>query len=257
MSKAPRQKYVAARPVPISDSSRLGPRRWAYHQPVHTQRSIVTLARRLLLSLLLVLLLGGLSLVGFTLWVDTQTSKLILDASSPQLGHHHVAIVFGAGLNKSGGPSPMLYDRIATAVDLYKAKKVDKLLMTGDNAESNHEEVRAMHDTALQMGVPEADIVPDYAGFSTWDSCYRAREVFSVSDVVLVTQRFHLPRALFVCNYLHVQSVGVIADRQSYPTQYNELREWPALAGTVYHLLVDDKPKLLAPRVNVDAPTAK
>ena len=146
----------------------------------------------------------------------------------------------------------ILYDRVATAADIYKAGKVQKLLMTGDNSADSYNEVEAMRRTATQLGVPDKDIVLDYAGFSSWDSCYRAREVFSLQSATLVTQKFHLPRALFTCNQLNVKSVGVIADRQPYPTQYNELREYPALAATAWRLLINDQPRFLGPKVDID-----
>jgi len=124
--------------------------------------------------------------------------------------------------------------------------------MTGDNGAVNYNEVEAMRKAALQLGVADEDIVLDYAGFNTWDSCYRAREVFSLEAATLVTQRFHLPRALHTCNHLNVKSVGVAADQQTYRTEYNEVREYIALAGNAFRMLVNDQPRFLGPKVNVD-----
>ncbi len=109
-----------------------------------------------------------------------------------------------------------------------------------------------MRQTALQLGVPDEDIVLDYAGFNTWDSCYRAREVFGLEAATLVTQRFHLPRALHTCNHLKVKAVGVAADRQPYRTDYNEVREYVALASNAMRMLINDQPRFLGPKVNVD-----
>ena len=192
------------------------------------------------------------STFAYKMWVDVQTADLIYEIDSPTLPQNHVALVFGAGLNRAGGPSAILYDRVATAVDLYNGGKVNKLLMTGDNGEVNYNEVEAMRKTALDLGVPDEDIVLDYAGFNTWDSCYRAREVFSLQSATLVTQRFHLPRALHTCNHLNVKSVGVAADRQAYRTDYNEVREYIALASNAMRMLSNDKPRFLGPKVNVD-----
>jgi len=228
----------------------MGPRKLAYHKPVPRHRSILG---RIITIVLLVAAALLLALLGYKMWVDTQTSSLIYSADDPNLPSNHVALVFGAGLNQAGGPSAILYDRVATAADLYKAGKVQKLLMTGDNSADSYNEVEAMRRTATQLGVPNKDIVLDYAGFSSWDSCYRAREVFSLQSATLVTQKFHLPRALFTCNQLSVKSVGVIADRQPYPTQYNELREYPALAATAWRLLINDQPRFLGPKVEIDA----
>jgi len=197
--------------------------------------------------------LGVLAMLAGKMWVEGQTSSLIYQWDDPNLPNNHVAMVFGAGLNRAGGPSAFLYDRVATAADLYKAGKVQKLLMTGDNSTVNYNEVGVMRDTAISLGVPDRDIVLDYAGFNSWDSCYRAREVFGLQSATLVTQKFHLPRALFGCNHLNVQVVGVIADRQSYRTAYNEAREYLGIAGMAWRILVNDQPRFLGPKVDIDA----
>jgi SanA protein len=127
-----------------------------------------------------------------------------------------VAIVFGAGLWRDGTATPVLYDRVATAADLYHAGKIEVLLMSGDNRFIEYNEPAVMREVALSLGVPDEAIVLDYAGRRTYDTCYRARDIFQVNEVILVTQAFHLPRALYLCNQLGVESVGVEADRQTY-----------------------------------------
>jgi SanA protein len=119
------------------------------------------------------------------------------------------AIVFGAGLYGDGSAGPVLIDRIETAVKLYQQGKVNKLLMSGDNRFVEYNEPEAMRQYALGLGVPNRDIVLDYAGRRTYDTCYRAAAIFGVKSAILVTQAFHLPRALFLCNSLGVESVGV------------------------------------------------
>ena len=127
-----------------------------------------------------------------------------------------VAIVFGAGLRRDGTPSPVLRDRINTAVELYGAGKVQKLLMSGDNRFIEYNEPGAMRDYAISQGIPPNDIVLDYAGRRTYDTCYRAKDIFKVESAILVTQGFHLPRAVYVCNRLGVPAVGVSADVRQY-----------------------------------------
>jgi len=127
-----------------------------------------------------------------------------------------VAIVFGAGLWRDGTPTPVLRDRVQTAANLYFAGKVEKLLMSGDNRFVNYNEPEAMRQFALSLGVPDEDIVLDYAGRRTYDTCYRARDIFRVDSAILVTQGFHLPRAIYLCNMLGVDGVGVPADIQYY-----------------------------------------
>ncbi|MEG4445567.1 ElyC/SanA/YdcF family protein [Microcoleus sp. AT9_B5] len=120
-----------------------------------------------------------------------------------------IAIVFGAGVWEDGTPSPMLADRVQAAVDLYKAGRVDKLLMTGDNSTVDYNEVQAMQDYAEAQGVPINNIVLDYAGFSTYESCYRAKEIFGITQAVLVTQNFHLARAVYTCRRLGIEAIGL------------------------------------------------
>jgi SanA protein len=140
-------------------------------------------------------------------------SRLYQVSNAPQ---SRVAIVFGAGLRWNGEPSPVLRHRVEAASDLYFAGKVEKLLMSGDNRFVDYNEPAAMRNYALELGVPEDAIVMDFAGRRTYDTCYRARDIFQVDDAILVTQEFHLPRAIFTCNALGVPSVGVSADQNRY-----------------------------------------
>lgn len=142
-----------------------------------------------------------------------------------------VAIVFGAGLYRDGSPTPVLRDRVATAAKLYFSGKVEKIVMSGDNRFIYYNEPGAMKEFALELGVPEQDIVLDYAGRRTYDTCYRAREIFGVRDAILVTQGFHLPRAVYTCNLLGVAAIGVPANQREYRWRsqiYWNLREIPA-----------------------------
>jgi SanA protein len=152
-----------------------------------------------------------------------------------------VAIVFGAGLWRDGSPTPVLYDRVATAVDLYRAGKVEKLLMSGDNRFLDYNEPGVMREVALTLGVLDEDIVLDYAGRRTYDTCYRAKAIFGVTEAILVTQKFHLPRALYLCNRLGVDSIGVNADLRDYhytSVLYWNLRELIATTAAVWDVTI-------------------
>jgi len=127
-----------------------------------------------------------------------------------------VAIVFGAGYWAEGQLSDVLADRVYIAAQLYHQGKVRKLLMTGDNSAIDYNEPKQMRGYALELGVPDRDIVLDYAGRRTYDSCYRANYIFGVTDAILVTQAYHLDRALFTANNLGIDAVGVGADRRDY-----------------------------------------
>jgi vancomycin permeability regulator SanA len=120
-----------------------------------------------------------------------------------------VAVVFGAGIYGRDQPTPMLADRVQTAVWLYRQGRARKILMTGDSSRITHDEVTTMQDYATARGVAAQDIALDYAGFSTYESCYRARAIFGITRAVLVTQAYHLPRALYTCRALGIDAVGV------------------------------------------------
>lgn len=195
-----------------------------------------------------------LALFGSFWQAQAATAGAVYPLTDPRLPHHHAALVFGAGLTATGAPSAVLYDRVATAAALYQEGKVDKLLMSGDNHVAEYNEVAAMRRTALALGVPERDIVLDYAGFRTFDSCYRARAVFGLRAATLVSNAYHLPRAFYTCGQLGLDVAGVPADRQAYPTFYYGLREVPAVAAARWALATDSRPRLLGPPVDIDAP---
>jgi SanA protein len=147
-----------------------------------------------------------------------------------------VAIVFGAGLNYDGTPTAVLRDRVSTAADLYFEGKVRKLLMTGDNRFLDYNEPGGMYEYAVELGVPEENIILDYGGRRTYDSCYRAKVIFGVTDAILVTQQYHLPRALFLCSQLDIHSTGVVAEKLPYPRR--SMLVWKAreIAATLVSL---------------------
>jgi SanA protein len=156
-----------------------------------------------------------------------------------QAPFHRVTIVFGAGLQRDGTPAAVLRDRVGTAVMLYQSRKTEKLLMSGDNRSVYYNEPKAMHDYAVRLGVPSEDIVLDYAGQRTYDTCYRARDIFGLEDALLVTQGFHLPRAIYTCETIGVKAVGVPADMRTYrrgPYIYWNIRELLATMNAVWEL---------------------
>lgn len=139
------------------------------------------------------------------------------------------AMVLGASLKPDGTPSDALADRVKTGVDLYKQGKVTKLLMTGDDGKLRSNEVTAMKALAVQEGVPEQDILVDGQGYRTYESCKRAKEEFHIDQAIIISQRFHLPRALYICSSLGVQGQGIMADRQNYQNiVFFTMRDWAA-----------------------------
>jgi SanA protein len=169
--------------------------------------------------------------------------------------HERIAIVFGARVYADGRLSPMLQDRVETAVALYQAGKVDKLLLSGDNRFNDYDEPGRMRDYALTLGIPDQDIQPDYAGRRTYDTCYRARAIFGVESAILITQDFHLPRALFTCDSLGLDVVGVAADRQSYSLRslaWSTLREIPAMTVALMDAIRQEPPPVLGEPIPIN-----
>lgn len=163
-------------------------------------------------------------------WTDWRYGRLIF-RQAEETPTRPVAIVFGALVWPGGRPSDMLTDRVCAAAELYHAGRVHKLLLSGDNRFVDYNEPLAMKEVALAQGVPEEDLVLDYAGRRTYDTCYRARHIFGVEQAVLVTQEFHLDRALFTCQNLGLDAIGFSANLQPYwPTRRSMLREIPATA---------------------------
>ena len=172
--------------------------------------------------------------LGFVIWsLRTRFSGLMYSKSAIHtLPVRPVAIVFGAGYWSDGRLSMVLKDRLDAAFELYQANKVKKLLFSGDNRIVDYNEPEKMLEYALANGIPREDVVLDYAGRRTYDTCYRARDIFGVSEAIVVTQRYHLPRTLETCQVLGLNVDGYIADRQTYPQRYITwywIREVPAL----------------------------
>lgn len=162
--------------------------------------------------------------------------------------HRRVAIVFGARVYGNGRLSAMVRDRVDTAIDLYNQGKVDKLLFSGDNSIASYNEPADMMAYAIAQGIDPAAIQPDYGGRRTYDTCYRAAHIFQVDEAILVTQRFHLPRALLLCSALGVDSSGVAADRRIYSSRsiaWSESREVPALVVALVDLVRRAPPPIL------------
>ena len=165
----------------------------------------------------LILILGTSGLIGLLLPRLITTlyamNRIYQKENAPQEG---TAIVFGAGLRRDGTPTPILRDRVETAASLYLSGRVEHLLMSGDGRAENYDEPEAMRQFALSLGVPDEAIFLDRAGSRTYDTCYRAKEVFGLESALLVTQKFHLPRALFLCNALGLNASGVEANNRRF-----------------------------------------
>ena len=165
-------------------------------------------------------------ILGINLYVILSTKKQIIEEEKyTELSDIDCIIILGAGIVE-GKPSHMLEDRLLEGIKLYQNNISDKIIMSGDHGRKEYDEVNVMKNYAIQRGVPSENIFMDHAGFSTYESIYRARDIFKARKVVIVTQKYHLYRALYIANQLGLEAYGVGADPRQYVGRiYREMRE--------------------------------
>lgn len=202
--------------------------------------------KRALLVLLCLALLGAAVAFGLSGYVTASTRDRILDPADPPPEGIDCVLVLGCGIHPDGSPTIMLASRIRRSVELYEAGWSGALLMSGDNSREDYNEVGTMRAEAEAQGVPAEAIVTDHAGFSTYDSLYRARDVFGAERVVIVTQAYHLYRALYLAEALGLEAWGVAAEPRNDAGQVGrELREVLARDKDFVTALLQPKPKFL------------
>jgi len=181
----------------------------------------------------------------------TTKNQIIANDVNNKLENIDCIIVLGAGI-WGDKPSPMLEDRLLQAVELYNNKVAPKIIMSGDHGRIEYDEVNIMKNFAIEKGVPSEDIFMDHAGFSTYESIYRAKEVFETKKVVIVTQKYHLYRALYIANQLGIEAYGVNSDPRNYVGEtYRELREILARNKDFFSCIFKLKPKYLGEAIPV------
>lgn len=200
----------------------------------------------------IVALLGAVGVLSVNFFVLALSKDNIV--STENAPSSQAAIVLGAYVTSDGTLCDMLKDRVSTGVDLYKAGKVKKLLMSGDHGRASYDEVNNMRKYAQELGVPQEDIFMDHAGFSTYETMYRARDVFGVKSAVVVTQKFHLPRAIFLGKSMGISVVGIAADKQIYAgAGVYEVREMLARCkGFLQAKITHSKPTFLGPQMPIE-----
>ncbi len=161
-------------------------------------------------------------------------------------------LILGAGVWDNGKPSQMLADRLKQGIELYYAGASDRLLMSGDHGREGYDEVNVMKDYAIERGIPSGHIFMDHAGFSTYESMYRARDIFEAKKVIIVTQRYHMYRALYTARALGLDAYGVTSDYWEYSGQrYRELREFAARMKDFCFTIVKPEPTYLGEAIPV------
>ena len=173
--------------------------------------------KRLVVVLLCLALVGGITVLGINGYVKSSTSdQIITPEVAAELTDIDCILVLGCYVHDSGRPSDMLADRLRRGIELYQSGVAPKLLMSGDHGQKDYNEVKAMKIEAMEEGIPSEDIFMDHAGFSTYESIFRARDVFAADKIIIVTQEYHLYRALHIANALGVEAYGVAADYHTY-----------------------------------------
>ena len=206
-----------------------------------------------IIKYLIILIIIGITIVlSINFYVILSTQKQILTYSNIKNNNEYDCIlVLGAGI-WGDRPSPMLQDRLDEAIKLYQKGTAPKIIMSGDNGQEGYDEVNVMKDYAIEKGIPSEDIFMDHAGFSTYESIYRAKEIFQVKKAIIVTQKYHLHRALHIANALNLNAIGVGADPRAYSGQiFREAREILARNKDFVQAIFKIKPTYLGETIPV------
>ncbi|WP_425577335.1 SanA/YdcF family protein [Streptomyces enissocaesilis] len=222
-------------------TARAGAQRWAaggLERPHLVPRS-----RRARRRTVQALMLASVVALAPATWLHAAAdSRVRTTADAPA---RDVVVVFGAGL-RQGGPSPYLANRLDAAAELYRAGRAKVVLVTGDNSRAEYDEPDAMRAYLIEQGVPDERIVSDFAGFDTWDSCVRAKKIFGVDRAVLVSQGFHIRRAIALCRSAGVDAYGVGVDaRRDATWYYGGVREIFAAGKAALDAATEPDPRFL------------
>ena len=206
--------------------------------PTRKKRALRTVVVLMIIAILLPLTLNYIVM-------GTTQSRIITPDAAAKLDADAI-LVLGARVWGNGQPSGILKDRINTGVDLYKAGASDRLLMSGDHSTDEYDEVNAMKDYAIEQGVSPSVIFMDHAGFSTYESLYRARDIFQIKKVVIVSQTYHLYRALYIARALGLDAYGVSCDTRDYNAYLLfDLRETLARCKDFFYSIIQPLPTYL------------
>ena len=215
---------------------------------------IKTAIRKIIKASLIIfaIILACVSIPNLIMYFSVRDSVIPID--EVDLSGADCILILGAGVRDDGSPSNMLEDRLKIGIELYNNGVSDKLLMSGDHGSENYNEVGCMKNYALDCGVSEDNIFLDHAGFSTYESIYRAKEIFGAENIVIVTQEYHLYRALYIAKELNINAVGVPADLRTYIGQsVRETREIAARAKDFIYTIVKPAPTYLGEKIPLEA----
>ena len=200
-----------------------------------------------------IVLLIGIAAVSLSVYMVKTTEKNIFTADTFKNDEKADCIlILGAGV-KDGKPKPMLRDRLLTGIELYKSGAAEKIIMSGDHGRADYDEVNVMRAFALEQGVRAEDIFLDHAGFSTYDSVYRAKNIFGAENIIIVSQKYHLYRALYISEKLDVKAAGVSANLNTYGGQLKrDIREIIARDKDFFKCIVKPEAEIMGDKIPLD-----
>ena len=206
----------------------------------------------LIIIILILCALIGIMMLSINFYVVNKTkSKIVTEKQAKELENVDCILVLGAGI-WGDKPSPMLEDRLLQGITLYNNQTSSKIIMSGDHGKEEYDEVNVMKDFAIEKGVKSEDIFMDHAGFSTYDSVYRAKEIFKAQKIIIVTQKYHLHRALYVAEKLGIEAYGAASDPREYRGQVvRELREVLARDKDFFKCIIKPEPTYLGDTIPV------
>lgn len=208
--------------------------------------------RSILIILICCFVIGILSvaIINFTMVAYSNRYTLSVQEASA-LENVDCIMVLGCGV-RGTSPSPLLADRLERGVEAFHSGAAPKILMSGDHGQTNYDEVNVMKAYALNSGIKESDIFMDHAGFSTYESMYRAKEIFGVKKMIIVTQKYHLTRAVYIARQLGIEAYGVISDHREFSGQFfRDCREVLARVKDLFTTLFQPKPTYLGPSIPI------
>ena len=212
--------------------------------------------KRKIRKLLIVLLAAAVLCAAFIfipnlVVVNTAKKSIITPEKAAECTAADCIVVLGAGV-RNGKPTSMLRDRLLTGISLYENGAAPKIIMSGDHGTADYDEVNVMKSFAVERGVPDEDIFMDHAGFSTYDTVYRAKAIFEADSVIIVSQKYHLYRAIYTAEKLGIKAVGVSADLDTYAGQTKrDLREILARDKDFFKCIIKPEPTYLGEKIPV------
>ncbi len=224
----------------------------AYLEGKYSRKTLIFFKITALCILLGIIAFLGTLFINILMFATASGDIYTFDEVGGIEGSYECAIVLGCQVFPDGTPCIMLEDRLNTGAELYFKGKVKKILVSGDHGADRYDETNAMKNFLISRGIPSEDIFMDHAGFSTYDTMKRAKEVFGVKSAVIVTQKYHLYRAMYIGKANGIELCGVSASLRGYGGQlYYDVREYAARCKDFLMVLFNRNPVFLGEKIDI------